>query len=110
MRVAGSSVVQSMISGKRWESTEMLKLTVSTRFKKDIKKFKHDKTTQDKLEEIIVLLLSEQKLPPKNRDHTLVGNYIHHRECHISPDTLLIYRVDDAYISLERIGSHSDLF
>lgn len=90
----------------------MLNLKFATKFKKDIKKFKHDKDVQDKLEEIIKLLLNEKKLPEKNRDHNLVGNYVDHRECHICPDVLLIYKRDflEDKISLERIGSHSDLF
>jgi mRNA interferase YafQ len=88
----------------------VLRLKVATRFKKDIKKYKHDKIVQDKLEDIIKLLVNEKKLPEKNRDHDLVGNYIYHRECHITPDTLLIYKKDDEQLSLERIGSHSELF
>ncbi|MGZ3732385.1 MAG: type II toxin-antitoxin system YafQ family toxin, partial [Parachlamydiaceae bacterium] len=51
-------------------------------------------------------------LPEKNRDHDLVGNYKGHRECHITPDILLIYKKDFTtnFLSLERIGSHSELF
>lgn len=88
----------------------MYKLKVSTRFKKDIKRYEHNKTLQDKLEDIIKLLLKGQNLPEKNRDHNLVGNYVNHRECHITSDTLLIYKEESDYISLERIGSHSELF
>ena len=99
-----------MISGKKWGSIEVLRLKTSTRFKRDIKKFKHDIKIQDKLEEIIALLLAHEKLPAKNKDHALVGDYVNHRECHISPDTLLIYCADDEFISLERIGSHAELF
>ena len=88
----------------------MLRLKVATKFKKDIKKFKHNKIIQDKLEEIIEALLKGKKLPEKNKDHDLVGNYINHRECHISPDVLLIYKKDEERLSLERIGSHSELF
>lgn len=88
----------------------MLKLKVATKFKKDLKKFKHNQIVQDKLEEIIESLLKGKKLPEKNKDHDLVGNYVNHRECHISPDVLLIYKKDDERLSLERIGSHSELF
>lgn len=88
----------------------MYKLQVATRFKRDLKKYQHNEKIQDKLEDIIKLLLKGQKLPEKNRDHDLVGNYKNHRECHITPDTLLIYKEEGDYISLERIGSHSELF
>lgn len=75
-------------------------------------KFKYDKTIQDKLEGVIELLIIEKKLPEKNRDHDLVGNYKGHRECHITPDVLLIYKKNSVInlLSLERIGSHSELF
>ena len=75
----------------------MYKLKVATRFKKDIKRYAHNKIIQDKLEDIIKLLLMDQKLPEKNKDHNLAGNYEHHRECHISPDTLLIYKKENEY-------------
>ncbi|MBA2368370.1 MAG: type II toxin-antitoxin system YafQ family toxin [Candidatus Protochlamydia sp.] len=45
-----------------------------------------------------------------NKDHGLIANYVNHRECHISPDVLLIYKSDEEQLSLERIGSHSELF
>jgi mRNA interferase YafQ len=45
-----------------------------------------------KLKEVIRLLASETSLPSKYRDHTLLGNYQGHRECHIQPDWLLIYK------------------
>ncbi len=83
---------------------------MSSRFKKDIKRFQHDKKVQDKLEQIIETLIYEKKLPAKNKDHDLVGDYIRHRECHISPDVLLIYYSDEDTLHLERIGSHSELF
>ena len=79
-------------------------------FKRDLKRFKHDKKIQEKLEEIIDLLVNKKKLPEKNKDHYLMGNYVYHRECHITPDVLLIYRYDSEIMYLERIGSHSELF
>ena len=90
----------------------MLRLKAATKFKRDLKKFKHNKVIQDELEDIIKLLINERKLPEKNRDHNLVGNYVGHRECHITPDVLLIYKKDIAneILSLERLGSHSELF
>lgn len=88
----------------------MRRLKAVTQFKKDLKKFKHDKKVQEKLEDILDLLLNGKKLPEKNKDHDLVGDYVNNRECHITPDVLLIYRYGDEIIYLERIGSHSELF
>jgi len=51
-----------------------------------------------------------EPLESKNKDHNLSGNYAGFRECHISPDWLLIYRYCDKYLELYRTGTHSDLF
>ena len=53
-----------------------------------------------------------EPLPEKNRDHDLSGDWVGHRECHILPDWLLIYRIEDdvLVLTLARTGSHSDLF
>jgi len=64
----------------------------------------------DKLKTLITLLVQDQALPLQCRDHLLVGNYALHRECHIEPDWLLIYKKDLEMIVLERTGSHADLF
>ena len=57
-------------------------------------------------------LTAGNTLPLSNRDHSLAGNYVNHRECHIEPDWLLIYRVNQEKkrIELVRTGSHSELF
>lgn len=52
------------------------------------------------LDEIIVKLASGEALPAKNRDHALTGNYAHHRECHVAPDWLLVYRVFEEILEL----------
>jgi len=63
-----------------------------------------------KLKKVITLLVDEKSLPVRCRDHILSGNYADHRECHIEPDWLLIYRMTEEAVILERTGSHSDLF
>ena len=60
------------------------------------------------LDDIISALSCGKSLPPKNKDHILTGNWNGYHECHILPDWLLIYRIDD--VTLTRTGSHSDLF
>ena len=64
------------------------------------------------LESVIDDLLDEKVLDEKYQDHPLVGNYIGFRECHIQPDWLLIYAIDNEQLILtaSRMGSHGDLF
>ena len=54
--------------------------------------------------------MTYQALPPRFCDHALTGDWKDHRDCHIKPDLVLIYRLpDDATIDLVRLGSHSEL-
>jgi len=64
------------------------------------------------LEDVITILAMGGKLPAENRDHELTGSWKGHRECHIRPDRLLIYRIEDnvLVLTLSRTGTHSDLF
>jgi mRNA interferase YafQ len=84
----------------------------TTQFRRDIRKVKKQGKSLDKLKSIVTLLLHDENLPPKNRDHQLMGNWAGHRECHIEPDWLLIYRVyiETNTLELVRTGSHSELF
>ena len=62
------------------------------------------------LKNIIEKLAGGQKLDPKHRDHLLVGEYKGSRECHIAPDWLLIYELEESEVVLIRTGTHADLF
>lgn len=66
----------------------------------------------DKLKQIISKLVNREILEAKHKDHKLIGNYADRRECHSSPDWLLIYKLipQDDLIVFERTGTHSDLF
>ena len=66
----------------------------------------------DLLDDIIRALSRGDTLPEKDKDHALSGGWIGHRECHIQPDWLLIYRIEDdiLVLTLARTGTHSDLF
>lgn len=79
-------------------------------FEKDVKRVKKRGKDMAKLKQIILWLLEQKPLPYSCRDHNLAGNYVAHRECHIEPDWLLIYKVTDDAIIFERTGTHSDLF
>lgn len=90
------------------------KLTVkpTSQFRKDYKAALKSGMEIDLLEEVITLLAMEEALPSKNKDHALTGNWVGHRECHITPDWLLIYRIEASVLvlTLSRTGSHSKLF
>lgn len=62
------------------------------------------------LKDVIQLICNETKLPEKNREHFLSGNWSGYKECHIQPDWLLIYQIGNGMVVFERTGSHSDLF
>lgn len=64
----------------------------------------------DLLESVIDILRIPDKLPEKNKEHYLKGNYKGRKECHITPDWLLIYEVYENELYLDRTGTHSDLF
>ncbi len=87
-----------------------MKLIYTTQFKKDFKKIKKQQKKLSKLTVVIEKLLSHQKLEQKYKDHSLGGKLSNHRDCHIETDWILIYRVTDYVLILERTGSHSDLF
>lgn len=88
----------------------MLKPILRKSFEKDVKRVKKRHKDMEKLKKVIRLLLENKGLPARCREHSLSGNYSNHRECHIEPDWLLIYRCSDDALILERTGSHSDLF
>ncbi len=84
----------------------------SNQFKKDLKTAHKRGYDLDKIKKVIAALASGETLDPKYRDHSLAGNYSGCRECHIQPDWLLVYQVneDRLILLLIRTGTHSDLF
>lgn len=86
-------------------------ISLTAQFRKDYKLAKKRGLKLEALAEVVTFLANGQALPEKNRDHSLSGNWIGHRECHILPDWLLIYRIDDdvLVLTLARTGTHSDL-
>ena len=90
----------------------MLTIKYHTLFKKDFKRIKKRGYDISRLEKIVELLANEVPLPEQFKDHNLSGNYNDFRECHIAPDWLLIYQVNnnELVLVLSRTGSHSDLF
>ena len=82
------------------------------KFQKDLKRVQRRGYDISLLTDIIKKLAEGEVLPEKNRDHNLNGDYSGCRECHITPDWLLIYEVidEDLILYLTRTGTHSDLF
>ena len=87
------------------------KLALTSRFNKDLKKILKRGYAMQELHNVINLLQAGINLPSKYRDHALVGNWPGHRECHVKPDWLLIYKVENEVLvlTLVRTGSHSDI-
>lgn len=79
-------------------------------FERDVKLQKKRGKDPDKLKTILRLLVESKMLPEKNRDHSLSGNFSGYRECHIEPDWLIIYRLQENAVYFVRTGTHSDLF
>ena len=90
----------------------MLTIKYQTAFKRDYKRIKKRGYDVRLLERTIELLAEGKGLPPEYRDHALSGDYSGCRECHIAPDWLLVYRIEDdvLVLTLARTGTHSDLF
>lgn len=90
----------------------MLTIKYESSFKKDFKRMVKRGYNIKLLENVIEMLAHGETLPEKYRDHSLTGDYKDCRECHITPDWLLIYQVDgnELILYLTRTGTHSDLF
>ena len=88
----------------------MLSVVYRNKFKKNLDQMIRSGKNPEKIKLVIIALVNEQPLDPKNRDHALTGNFSGFRDCHIEPDWLLIYRIEADTLYLERTGTHSDLF
>ncbi|MEE0409326.1 MAG: type II toxin-antitoxin system YafQ family toxin [Clostridia bacterium] len=90
----------------------MYSVRPTTKFQKDLKRIAKRGYDISLLTEVIKKLANGERLPEKNKDHALSGDYSGYRECHITPDWLLIYEIenDELILYLTRTGTHSDLF
>ncbi len=89
-----------------------MKVIWTSVFKKDYKLAIKRNKDISLLDDIITKLSDGEELPPNNKDHELTGNWKGYRECHIQPDWLLIYKIENGILALTltRTGTHSDLF
>ncbi len=85
----------------------------TSQFKRDYKresKGQHRATLADDFTAVLTALADDQPLAEKFRDHALTGDWKDHRDCHVKPDLVLIYRKPDTNrLQLVRLGSHSEL-
>jgi mRNA interferase YafQ len=88
----------------------MYQIFRTSSFKKDYKKL--SQKNKDLLKEVLIKLVNNETLEEKYKDHKLIGDYLGCKECHIKPDLLLIYRIENQILelSLIRVGKHSELF
>ena len=90
----------------------MYRIIPTARFRKDLKRAAKRGLPMEQLENVVDALSLGKTLAPKYQDHALTGNYVGYRECHIQPDWLLVYRIDEEILTLvlAYTGTHSDLF
>jgi len=90
----------------------MYQLVTTNKFDRDLRRVSRRGKDLSKIQQIMNMLADGDVLPTRNKDHPLIGNFVERRECHIEPDWLLIYKIDEENnkIIFERTGSHSDLF
>ena len=91
----------------------MRRIEPTNAFRRDYKRVKTSPKHGDielLLSEVLKLLAADLPLPERHRDHPLTGEWKDHRDCHIKPDLVLIYRKpDNDVLQLVRLGSHSEL-
>ncbi len=88
----------------------MRKVTLTAQFEKDVKRAKKRSYDMSKLTKAIRLLGQGDLEDRQYQDHPLKGKYDGLRECHLSPDWLLIYHSSIEQVLLVRTGTHADLF
>ena len=90
----------------------MLNIFYSSQFKRDYKVVKKRGYDLKLMNDVIGLLITGDPLPARYKEHTLKGKYSGQTECHITPDWLLVYKIDNdcLILTLTRTGTHSDLF
>ncbi len=85
----------------------MKQIKTTRRFEKDYALSARRGQSLDKLKIIMARLASREILELRYRDHALIGEWSGHRECHLEPDWLLIYRITEEDIIFERTGTHA---
>jgi mRNA interferase YafQ len=87
-----------------------LRLFKTNQFKRSYKKLKLKDSEEQAFIDVAYKLLNGIKLDEKYFDHNLKGEYSGFRECHLKPDLLLVYTIENDTLKFVDIGSHSELF
>jgi mRNA interferase YafQ len=90
----------------------MYKVVPTAKYRKDYKRMFRQGRDLNKLKKAVAILAATGKLPPEYHDHALTGEWTGHRECHITPDWLLVYIIDKGVLvlTLTETGTHADIF
>jgi mRNA interferase YafQ len=88
----------------------MRSASYSTRFERDLRLAEKRGKDINKLKRVLALLLTDIALPASLSDHALQGKWVGHRDLHVEPDWVLIYKIEGDTVRFERTGTHSDLF
>ena len=90
----------------------MYSVRTTAQFRRDVKRCQRQGKDMSLFKVLNETLIAGKTLSEKHRDHALLGNWRGHRDCHITPDWLLIYRIDEDEKEIEyvRMGSHAELF
>jgi len=88
----------------------MRRLSQTRQFSRDVRRMAKRGKDIAKLRKVVKRLAEELPLDPRHQDHPLIGKFINCRDCHVEPDWILIYAMDQESLRLERTGTHSDLF
>jgi mRNA interferase YafQ len=87
-----------------------LTINYTSQFKRDYKRIKKQNKDLSKLRTVIEILATGNELEQKYKDHPLIGDWKGYRDCHIEPDWIVIYKRTIDTLTLQRTGSHSELF
>ncbi len=88
----------------------MLKIRRTSQFKKDVKRMLKRGKDLEKLLLVVQDLSASRKLSTRYKDHPLKGQHRNKRDCHIEPDWILLYAIENDELVLYRTGTHLDLF
>ena len=94
------------------QNSSQYEVKFTAQFKKDYRIAMKRGLDIQLLDEIIAKIAKDEILPAKHKDHALKGKWKGHRECHVLPDWLLVYRLENdvLILALTRTGTHTDLF
>ena len=92
------------------EEPPLREVVTTSAFERDIKRLRKRGKDMERLRAVVDTLRRGHPLLSRHRDHALSGDWQGFRDCHVEPDWVLVYRIDEDVVYLTRTGTHSDLF